>query len=144
MRLHHIGIAVKDLDTTMKLYKDVLKLKLLGVEEVVEEGVKIAMFDAGGVKIELLMGTKPDSTISKFIERRGEGIHHIAFQVDDVDRVCDELVGVGLQLTYPQPKLVAGGSRKINFINPKSTGGVLIEVLTEVRTPERESTSEND
>jgi methylmalonyl-CoA/ethylmalonyl-CoA epimerase len=136
MRLHHIGIAVKDLDTTMKLYRDVLKLKLLGVEEVEEEGVKIAMFDAGGVRIELLMGTKPDSAISKFIEKRGEGIHHIAFQVDDVDSVCNEFVKAGLQLTYPQPKLVAGGSRKINFINPKSTGGVLIEVLTEVRSSE--------
>jgi methylmalonyl-CoA/ethylmalonyl-CoA epimerase len=136
MKLHHIGVAVKDLDTTMKLYRDILKLKLLGIEEVVEEGVKIAMFDAGSVRIELLMGTKPDSAISKFIEKRGEGIHHIAFQVDDVDRVCDELVRAGLQLTYPQPKLVAGGSRKINFINPKSTGGVLIEVLTEVKTSE--------
>jgi methylmalonyl-CoA/ethylmalonyl-CoA epimerase len=136
MRLHHIGIAVKDLDTTMKLYRDVLKLRLLGVEEVEEEGVKIAMFDAGGVRIELLMGTKPDSAISKFIEKRGEGIHHIAFQVDDVDSVCNEFVKAGLQLTYPQPKLVAGGSRKINFINPKSTGGVLIEVLTEVRSSE--------
>jgi methylmalonyl-CoA/ethylmalonyl-CoA epimerase len=136
MKLHHIGIAVKDLDTTMKLYRDVLKLKLLGVEEVEEEGVKIAMFDAGGVRIELLMGTKPDSAISKFIEKRGEGIHHIAFQVDDVDSVCNEFVKAGLQLTYPQPKLVAGGSRKINFINPKSTGGVLIEVLTEVRSSE--------
>jgi methylmalonyl-CoA/ethylmalonyl-CoA epimerase len=136
MKLHHIGIAVKDLDTTMRLYRDVLKLKLLGVEEVEEEGVKIAMFDAGGVRIELLMGTKPDSAISKFIEKRGEGIHHIAFQVDDVDSVCNEFVKAGLQLTYPQPKLVAGGSRKINFINPKSTGGVLIEVLTEVRSSE--------
>ncbi|MCC6022475.1 MAG: methylmalonyl-CoA epimerase [Desulfurococcaceae archaeon] len=136
MKLHHIGIAVKDLDTTMKLYRDVLKLRLLGVEEVEEEGVKIAMFDAGGVRIELLMGTKPDSAISKFIEKRGEGIHHIAFQVDDVDSVCNEFVKAGLQLTYPQPKLVAGGSRKINFINPKSTGGVLIEVLTEVRSSE--------
>jgi len=136
MKLHHIGIAVKDLDTTMKLYRDVLKLRLLGVEEVEEEGVKIAMFDAGGVRIELLMGTKPDSAISRFIEKRGEGIHHIAFQVDDVDSVCNEFVKAGLQLTYPQPKLVAGGSRKINFINPKSTGGVLIEVLTEVRSSE--------
>ncbi|MEL9998205.1 MAG: methylmalonyl-CoA epimerase [Sulfolobales archaeon] len=136
MKLHHIGIAVKDLDTTMKLYRDVLKLRLLGVEEVEEEGVKIAMFDAGGVRIELLMGTKPDSAISKFIEKKGEGIHHIAFQVDDVDSVCNEFVKAGLQLTYPQPKLVAGGSRKINFINPKSTGGVLIEVLTEVRSSE--------
>jgi methylmalonyl-CoA/ethylmalonyl-CoA epimerase len=136
MKLHHIGIAVKDLDTTMKLYRDVLKLRLLGVEEVEEEGVKIAMFDAGGVRIELLMGTKPDSAISRFIEKRGEGIHHIAFQVDDVDSVCNEFVKAGLQLTYPQPKLVAGGSRKINFINPKSTGGVLIEVLTEVKSSE--------
>lgn len=133
MKLHHIGIAVKDLEAAMKLYGDVLKLKLLGVEEVPEEGVKIAMYDAGGVRVELLTGTRPDSAISKFIEKRGEGIHHIAFHVDDVDAVCNVLSSAGLQLTYPQPKLVSGGSRKINFINPKSTGGVLIEVLTEVR-----------
>ncbi|MEM4939022.1 MAG: VOC family protein, partial [Sulfolobales archaeon] len=71
MRLHHIGIAVKDLEVAMKLYGDVLKLKLLGVEEVPEEGVKIAMYDAGGVRVELLTGTRPDSAISKFIEKRG-------------------------------------------------------------------------
>ncbi len=132
MRLHHIGIAVKDLETAMKFYGDVLKLKLLGVEEVPEEGVRIAMYDAGGVRVELLAGSRPDSPISKFIERRGEGIHHIAFHVEDVDGVCSTLSGLGLQLTYQQPKLVSGGSRKINFLNPKSTGGVLIEFLTEV------------
>lgn len=132
MKLHHIGIAVKDLETAMKFYGDVLKLKLVGVEEVPEEGVKIAMYDVGGVRVELLAGSRPDSAITKFIEKRGEGIHHIAFHVDDVDAVCNELVGKGLQLTYPQPKLVSGGARKINFINPKSTGGVLIEVVTEV------------
>ncbi len=133
MKLHHIGIAVKDLEAAMKLYGDVLKLKLVGVEEVPEEGVRIAMYDAGGVRVELLAGTRPDSAISKFIEKRGEGIHHIAFHVDDVDEVCAALSSAGLQLTYQQPKLVSGGSRKINFINPKSTGGVLIEVLTELR-----------
>lgn len=132
MRLHHIGIAVKDLEAAMKFYSDILKLKLLGVEDVPEEGVRIAMYDAGGVRVELLAGSRPDSPISKFIEKRGEGIHHIAFHVDDVDSVCNTLISLGLQLTYPQPKLVSGGSRKINFINPKSTGGVLIEVLTEV------------
>lgn len=136
MRLHHIGIAVKDLDTAMKLYGEVLKLKLLGVEDVPEEGVKIAMYDAGGVRVELLASSKPDSAIAKFIEKRGEGIHHIAFHVDDVDEVCSELHKAGLQLTYPQPKLVSGGARKINFINPKSTGGVLIEVVTEVGSDE--------
>ncbi|MCX8186843.1 MAG: methylmalonyl-CoA epimerase [Sulfolobales archaeon] len=136
MKLHHIGIAVKDLETAMKFYGDVLKLKLVGVEEVPEEGVKIAMYDVGGVRVELLAGSRPDSAITKFIEKRGEGIHHIAFHVDDVDTVCNELVGKGLQLTYPQPKLVSGGARKINFINPKSTGGVLIEVVTEVGSNE--------
>lgn len=131
MRLHHIGIAVKDLESAMRFYSEVLKLKLVGVEEVKEEGVKIAMFDAGGVRIELLQGLTPESAISKYIEKRGEGIHHIAFSVDDVDNLCRVLTEKGVQLTYPQPKLVAGGSRKINFIHPKSTSGVLIEVLTE-------------
>ncbi|MEM0505039.1 MAG: methylmalonyl-CoA epimerase [Sulfolobales archaeon] len=133
MKLHHIGIAVKDLETAMRFYGEVLKLRLVGVEEVPEEGVKIAMYDAGGVRVELLSGSRPDSAITKFIEKRGEGIHHIAFHVDNVDEVCNELSKAGMQLTYPQPKLVSGGARKINFINPRSTGGVLIEVVTEVR-----------
>lgn len=132
MKLHHIGIAVKDLESAIKFYSEVLGLKLLGVEEVKEEGVRIAMFDVGGVRVEILQGISPESSISKFIEKRGEGIHHIAFQVDDVDKFCEDLSRRGVQLTYPQPKLVAGGSRKINFIHPKSTGGVLLEVVTEV------------
>ncbi len=131
MKLHHIGVAVKDLNAAMKFYSEVLGLKLLGVEEVKEEGVKIAMFDVGGARIELLQGISPESSISKFVEKRGEGIHHIALQVDDVDKFCEDLSKKGVQLTYPQPKLVSGGSRRINFIHPKSTSGVLLEVLSE-------------
>jgi len=132
IKLDHIGIAVKDLDEAIKFYRDVLNLNLMSIEEVVEEGVRVAMFDVGGVRIELLQGIRDDSAITKFIEKRGEGIHHIAFHVENVDDFCRRLSEKGVQLTYPEPKLVAGGSRKINFIHPRSAKGVLVEVLSRV------------
>jgi len=130
MKLDHIGIAVKDLDTAVKFYRDVLGLELEKVEEVPEERVRIAMFRVGDVHIELLQGTDPDSAISKFIEKRGEGIHHIAIHVDDVEAKTEELKARGITLTYDKPREVAGGSRKINFIHPKNTFGVLLEIMT--------------
>ncbi len=130
MRLDHIGIAVKDLDAAVRFYRDVLGLELEKVEEVPEERVRIAMFRLGDVHIELLQGTDPESAISKFIEKRGEGIHHIAIHVDDVDAKTGELKAKGVILTYDKPREVAGGSRKINFIHPKNTFGVLLEIMT--------------
>lgn len=129
MRLDHIGVAVKNLEESMKFYRDVLGLELEGVEEVPEESVRVAMFRVGDTRIELLQGTSPDSAINKFIEKRGEGIHHIAFGVDDVDKVVEALRSKGVVLTYDKAKLVSKGSRKVNFIHPKSTGGVLLEVV---------------
>ena len=130
MRLDHIGIAVKDLDAAIRFYRDVLGLELERVEEVPEERVRIAMFRVGDVHIELLQGTDPESAISKFIEKRGEGIHHIAIHVDDVDAKTEELKAKGVTLTYDKPREVAGGSRKINFIHPRNTFGVLLEIMT--------------
>ncbi|MCD6324285.1 MAG: methylmalonyl-CoA epimerase, partial [Desulfurococcales archaeon] len=120
MKLDHIGIAVKDLESSLKIYIEGLGLRLIKVEEVPEENVKVAMLDAGGVRIELLEGIGEDSAVRKYIEKRGEGIHHIAFKVDDVDKISEELKGKGFKLVYSSPKLVAGGSRKVNFIHPKS------------------------
>ncbi|MEM4486589.1 MAG: methylmalonyl-CoA epimerase [Zestosphaera sp.] len=129
MKLDHIGIAVKSLEDSLKFYRDVLGLELEGVEEVPEENVRVAMLRVGDTHIELLQGTSPDSAISKFIEKRGEGIHHIAVGVEDIDRVVEDLKSRGALLTYDKAKLVSKGSRKINFIHPKSTGGVLLEVV---------------
>ncbi len=127
--LDHIGIAVKNLDEAIKFYRDILGLELVEVEEVPEEKVKIAMFKAGSVYIELLQGLSEDSAISKYIAKRGEGIHHIAIRVENVDALTKELKEKGVRVVYEEPKLVSGGKRKINFIHPKATHGVLLEIL---------------
>lgn len=136
MKLDHIGIAVKNLDEAVKFYRDVLGLELEGVEEVPEESVKVAMFRVGDTHIELLQGTTPESAISKFIEKRGEGIHHIAVRVEDVDKSVEVLKSRGAVLVYDKSKLVSKGSRKINFVHPKSTGGVLLELVERVEPGE--------
>lgn len=133
MKLDHIGIAVKNLEEAMRFYRDVLGLELEGVEEVPEENVKVAMFRVGDARIELLQGITQDSAISKFIEKRGEGIHHIAIRVDDVDKSVEAIKSRGGVLVYDKSKLVSKGSRKINFVHPKSTGGVLLELVEWVR-----------
>lgn len=132
MKLDHIGIAVKDLEGAVRFYKDVLGLELEDVEEVPEENVKVAMFRVGDTYIELLQGITQDSAISKFIEKRGEGIHHIAIRVDNVDKFVEDLKSKGAVLVYDKSKLVSRGSRKINFIHPKSTSGVLLELVERV------------
>jgi methylmalonyl-CoA/ethylmalonyl-CoA epimerase len=132
VRIDHIGIAVKNLDEAVKFYKDVLGLELEDIEEVPEENVRVAMFRVGETYIELLQGTTQDSAISKFIEKRGEGIHHIAIRVDDVDRSTEVLKSRGAVLVYDKTRLVSKGSRKINFVHPKSTGGVLLELVERV------------
>lgn len=136
MKLDHIGIAVKNLEEAVKFYRDVLGLELEGIEEVPEENVKVAMFRVGETHIELLQGTTQESAISKFIEKRGEGIHHIAVRVDDVDKSVEDLKSKGAVLVYDKSKLVSRGSRKINFIHPKYTGGVLLELVERVRPSE--------
>ncbi|MEM0474634.1 MAG: methylmalonyl-CoA epimerase [Zestosphaera sp.] len=136
MKLDHIGIAVKNLDEAVRFYRDVLGLELEGVEEVPEESVKVAMFRVGDTHIELLQGTTPESAISKFIEKRGEGIHHIAVRVEDVDKSVEVLKSRGAVLVYDKSKLVSKGSRKINFVHPKSTGGVLLELVERVKPGE--------
>jgi methylmalonyl-CoA epimerase len=128
-KIDHIGIAVKNLEKSISFYRDVLGLDFIRVEEVPEEKVKIAIFRVGEAYIELVQGTSPDSVITKFVEKRGEGIHHIALRVDDVGKLSKELREKGIKIIYNEPKLVAKGGRKINFIHPKSTGGVLLEIL---------------
>ena len=129
MILDHIGIAVKDLKESLKFFKDVLGLELIRVEEVPEEKVKVAMVKAGGVRLELLEATSEDSAIARFIKKRGEGIHHIALRVENAEEVSEVLRRKGLKLVYSEPKVVSEGSRKVNFIHPKSAHGILLEVM---------------
>jgi methylmalonyl-CoA/ethylmalonyl-CoA epimerase len=125
--IEHIGIAVKNLDASIKYYEDVLGLKCYNIEEVKDQKVKTAFFMAGTVKIELLESTDPDGPISKFIEKKGEGIHHLAFAVKDLPGALEELKNKQINLVDQNPRKGAEGLN-IAFLHPKSTFGVLTEL----------------
>lgn len=124
--IEHIGIAVKDLQTAIPYYEEVLGMKCYNIEEVADQKVKTAFFKVGDTKIELLEPTSPESTIAKFIEKKGEGVHHIAFAVKDVANALKEVEEKGVQLIDKAPRNGAEGLR-IGFLHPKSTQGVLTE-----------------
>ena len=125
--IEHIGIAVKSLQDAIPFYENVLGLKCYNIEEVVEQKVKTAFFMIGQTKIELLEPTSPESAVAKFIEKRGEGIHHIAFAARGLQASLDELAGKGVQLLDKNPRK---GAEELNiaFLHPKSTLGVLMEL----------------
>jgi methylmalonyl-CoA/ethylmalonyl-CoA epimerase len=125
-KISHIGIAVKSLDEAIPLYRDVFGLELEGIEEVPGEKVRVAFFPLGEARLELLEPTSPDSPIAKFIEKRGEGIHHIAYEVDQLEEKLGLLKEKGIRLIHEQPKPGAHNMR-IAFAHPKATGGVLTE-----------------
>ena len=129
-KIEHLGIAVKDINTTAKIYQDLFQAEAYKEEVVESEGVRTLFFSIGESKIELLQATNPDSSIAKFIEKRGEGIHHIAFEVNDIDSELQRLKSLGYQLIHESPKDGADNKR-IAFLHPKSTDGVLIELCEE-------------
>lgn len=128
--LEHIGIAVKDLDASEKLFTGLLGTEPYKREVVESEGVTTSFFMVGNVKIELLAATNDQSPIAKFIEKRGEGIHHLAFETEDVARELELKKQAGFELINTSPKDGAD-NKSIAFLHPKSTGGVLIELCTE-------------
>jgi len=125
--IEHIGIAVKSLNEAIKFYENVLGLKCYSIEEVKDRKVKTAFFKIGESKIELLESTEPDGPIGKFIEKRGEGIHHIAYAVDNLKETLNEIENKSIKLIDNQPGKGAQGL-DITFLHPKSTFGVLIEL----------------
>lgn len=125
--LEHIGIAVKDLKSSIDLFTKLLHSECYKTEVVESEGVTTAFFKVGDSKVELLEATNLESPVAKFIARRGEGIHHLAFEVDDIRAEMKRLSVVGFQLLNDEP--VSGADNKlVCFLHPKSTGGVLIEL----------------
>jgi len=126
-KIDHIGIAVSNLDETVKLYRDVLGLELHGTEVVPEQKVRVAFLPVGDTEVELLESTSAEGPIAKFIEAKGQGIQHIAFRVDDIEAALEEMKAKGMRLIDDKPRYGAGGA-KIAFLHPKSTGGVLIEL----------------
>jgi len=126
-KISHIGIAVENLNEAMKLYKESLGLEIEGTEEIKEQKVNVAFIPVGESRIELIESTDPDGPIAKFIERRGEGIHHVALEVDRIEDALQELKEKGVQLIDEKPR-VGAHKMKIAFLHPKSTKGVLLEL----------------
>lgn len=127
-KVAHIGIAVKDVEEVAKLYSEALGLQCEDITSVEDQRVKIAFLPVGETHIELLEGTTPDSPIAKHIERRGEGIHHIALEVDNIEAALQEAKEQGVTLIDEEPRIGAHRT-KIAFIHPKSTRGVLFEFM---------------
>ncbi|MCF0210126.1 MAG: methylmalonyl-CoA epimerase [Bacteroidales bacterium] len=129
-KIEHIGIAVKNLDEAIKYWENVMGLKCYNIEEVADQKVKTAFFRIGEVKIELLEATSEDSTIAKFIEKKGAGVHHIAFKVDDTNQALKDAEEKGAALI---DKAARKGAENLNigFLHPKSTLGVLTELCCE-------------
>jgi methylmalonyl-CoA/ethylmalonyl-CoA epimerase len=125
-RVDHIGIAVKSIVESLKVY-EALGLKSVGVEEVAEQKVRVAFLPLGEAEIELLESTSPDGPVAKYIEKNGEGIQHLALRVDNLEAALAELKAQGVRLIDEKPRYGAGGA-KIAFVHPRSTGGVLLEL----------------
>lgn len=130
-KIEHIGIAVKDLEAAGKTYETLLNTKCYKTEKVESEGVETAFYQVGESKIELLGATREDSPIAKFLEKKGEGIHHIAFGVDDIVAEMKRLKGEGYVLLNEEPKKGAD-NKLVAFLHPKSSNGVLVELCQEI------------
>jgi methylmalonyl-CoA/ethylmalonyl-CoA epimerase len=125
--LDHVAIAVKDLDAAIALYRDALGLELTHVEEVADQQVRTAIFGHGLGRVELICPTTSDSGVARFLEKRGEGLHHICIEVDDIEAAIASLKAKGAVMIDEKPKIGAGGA-KIAFVHPKGMKGVLTEL----------------
>ncbi len=127
LKIDHLGIAVKSIDAGKSFWMEALGLKFEGTETVAEQKVTTAFFPVGESEVELLESTAPDGPVAKFLENRGEGIHHIAFRVENIEAALEELKQKGIRLIDEKPRKGAGG-KKIAFLHPKATNGVLVEL----------------
>ena len=134
-KIEHIGIAVKDLDASNKLFEKLFGAPHYKIEEVASEGVRTSFFKSGPNKIELLEATKEDSPIAKFIEKKGEGVHHIAFAVASIKQEIERLKNEGFIVLNEEPKKGAD-NKWVAFLHPKTTNGVLVELCQEINTNE--------
>jgi methylmalonyl-CoA/ethylmalonyl-CoA epimerase len=125
--LEHVAIAVKDLDKAIAFYRDVLGLELAEIEEVPSQQVRTAIFGHGMGRVELICPTAPDSGVARFLDKRGEGLHHICLEVEDLEATLAQLKAKGVQLIDETPKPGAGGA-KVAFVHPKGAHGVLTEL----------------
>jgi methylmalonyl-CoA epimerase len=128
-KIDHLGIAVRSLDAALRFYQDILGMTAGPRESVAQEKVSVAMLPCGGPRLELLEPTEPDSAIGRFLEKRGEGLHHVALLVPDLNAAVERLKSAGARLLN-EPRQGAGGHTYV-FIHPASTGGVLLELIQE-------------
>ncbi len=131
-KIEHLGIAVKELAKSIPLFEQLLNTPCYKTEEVASEGVNTAFFQVGDSKVELLEASKPDSPIAKFLDKKGEGIHHIAFDVENIEAEMKRLQALGFELLNETPKRGAD-NKLVCFLHPKSTNGVLIELCQEIK-----------
>ncbi|MER3430871.1 MAG: methylmalonyl-CoA epimerase [Blastocatellia bacterium] len=134
MKIDHLGIATREIASALKFWEQALGLKAAQTEEVSDQKVRVAMLPAGESRIELLEPTSSDSPISKFLEKRGGGLHHVAIEVDDIRAALDRLRSEGFRLIDEEPRIGAGGCL-IAFVHPTSAGGVLLELVQKI-TPD--------
>src|SRR5437763_5153536 len=126
--IDHIGVAVEDLDAAIAVHQDALGMSLVHRETITEQGVEAALLDVGDSHVELLQPLGPETAVGKFLSRRGPGMHHVAYRVDDVEQSLRELAAAGLRLIDERPRRGIRGSR-VAFLHPASTGGVLTEIV---------------
>jgi len=126
--LDHIGVAVLDLEAAISLYEGSFEMELAHRETVAEQGVEAALLDVGDSHVELLRPTGPETPVGRFLETRGEGLHHVAYRVGDIEAVLGDLRGRGMRLIDEKPRTGIRQSR-VAFLHPKSTGGVLTEIV---------------
>jgi methylmalonyl-CoA/ethylmalonyl-CoA epimerase len=127
-RIDHIGVAVEDLDGALKLYEEAFEMQLAHRETVDEQGVEAVLLDVGDGHVELLRPLGPQTAVGRYLERKGPGLHHVAYAVDDIDATLRALTGAGLELIDSEPRVGIRGSR-VAFLHPRSTGGVLTEIV---------------
>jgi methylmalonyl-CoA/ethylmalonyl-CoA epimerase len=127
-QIDHVGVAVSDLDRAIALYQGTFGMPLVHSETVAEQGVEAVLLDVGDGHVELLSPLGPETVVGKFVERRGEGLHHVAYRVDDIDAALARLGEVGVDLIDPEPRIGIRKSR-VAFLHPKSTDGVLTELV---------------
>ena len=128
MKIDHIGIATRQLEEGLAIWRDALGLTVDATEEISEQGVRVAMLPIGDTHVELLEALNPDSSVAKFVAKRGPGIHHIAVQVDDIHASLSDLKSKGARLIDETPRIGAGGCL-IAFVHPSTTNGVLLELV---------------
>jgi methylmalonyl-CoA epimerase len=127
-RIDHIGVAVEDIESSLALYRDAFRMEVAHREIVEEQGVEAVLLDVGENHVELLAPLGPDTPVGKFLAKKGPGLHHVAYQVSDIDATLDSLKAAGLPLIDEQPRVGIRGSR-VAFLHPKGTDGVLTEIV---------------